>query len=76
LHAGGVSSATIVDGVGPVLDADPSAVATTQLVADHAVRSSVTPSSRFIRSRISNFWGLPVTVIGKLSTKRTWRGIL
>ena len=33
-------------------------------------------SSAIIISRITNFCTLPVTVIGKLSTKRMWRGIL
>ena len=29
-----------------------------------------------VRSRIANFWTLPVTVIGKASTNRIYRGIL
>jgi hypothetical protein len=33
-------------------------------------------SSFSIASRIRNFCILPVTVIGKSDTKRTWRGIL
>ena len=33
-------------------------------------------SSLVIISRITNFWTLPVTVIGNVSTNRTYRGIL
>ena len=33
-------------------------------------------SSFVIISRITNFWTLPVTVIGKVSTNRTYLGIL
>jgi|APTNR8051073442_1049403.scaffolds.fasta_scaffold10919_6 hypothetical protein len=36
----------------------------------YAVLASSRPSSSFMRWRIRNFWILPVTVIGKLSTKR------
>ncbi len=35
-----------------------------------AVLFTVSPSSRIISSRIKNFCTLPVTVIGKASTKR------
>ena len=37
---------------------------------DYAVFSVVSPSSAMLRSRMTNFWILPVTVIGKASTKR------
>jgi len=33
-------------------------------------------NSSIIASRIANFWTLPVTVDGKLSTNRMWRGTL
>jgi FAD binding domain len=41
-----------------------------------AVLSVPRPSSWIIRSRMTNFWTLPVTVIGNASTKRTYRGTL
>ena len=37
----------------------------------HAVRSSTSPSSTFICSRIRYFWTLPVTVSGNASTSFT-----
>ena len=37
----------------------------------HAVSDAVRPSSSIIASRITNFWGLPVTVIGSSDLKRT-----
>ena len=42
----------------------------------HAVVSVRRASSPIIRSRMTNFWTLPVTVIGNASTKRTYRGTL
>lgn len=45
-------------------------------VATHADAASLRRSSSFIISRITNFWIFPVTVIGKLSTNRMYRGIL
>ena len=39
-------------------------------------QSAAGPSSSIIRSRILNFWGLPVAVSGSSVTKRTWRGTL
>lgn len=36
----------------------------------HAVFAAVTPSSLIISSRMTNFWILPVIVIGNWSTKR------
>jgi selenocysteine lyase/cysteine desulfurase len=44
--------------------------------AAQAVRATSTPNSSIIWLRIKYFWILPVTVIGKASTKRMWRGIL
>ena len=41
---------------------------------DHAVFCSATPSSRIICSRMTNFCGLPVAVIGKSGTKRMCAG--
>ena len=40
-------------------------------VPPYAVFSIFNPSSAIVASRILNFWILPVTVIGKPSTKRT-----
>lgn len=42
----------------------------------HAVFCVTNPSSSTIASRIKNFCGLPVTVIGNSVRKRMWRGIL
>lgn len=42
----------------------------------HAVFCVTSPSSSTIASRIRNFCGLPVTVIGNSLRKRVWRGIL
>jgi alkylation response protein AidB-like acyl-CoA dehydrogenase len=43
---------------------------------NYAVFASSNPSSRIMASRMRYFCTLPVTVIGKESTKRMWRGIL
>jgi hypothetical protein len=42
----------------------------------HAPAFVACVNSSTIASRIANFWTLPVTVDGKLSTNRMWRGIL
>lgn len=42
----------------------------------YAVFCVTNPSSLTIASRIKNFCGLPVTVIGSSVRKRMWRGIL
>jgi hypothetical protein len=42
----------------------------------HARTFVARANSSIIASRIANFWTLPVTVDGKLSTNRIWRGIL
>ena len=42
----------------------------------HAVRAATKPSSSIIAFRMTNFWALPVTVIGRDCTMRTKRGTL
>src|SRR4051794_20655524 len=42
----------------------------------HAVFAAFNPNRASTASRITNFWILPVTVIGNSSTNSTYRGIL
>lgn len=64
------------DLLGVVMNVGDVSKKTTRVSDPQAVFCSASPSSRAIASRIMNFCGLPVTVIGSSVTKRTYRGTL